>query len=341
MADKAKQRGTGRLGRTLRALAIMVGIGIVLTVWNAFNLRRDVASAVGPQSEAQKQFLVGAADRPDIAVFFKNLLPEQRLAMAQAIGRYDDPKLPLLVGKLLGDFDPEARKALTASMVHLVGTQPEPVAQQLKEKGSFQQIGVFSALRTAGPSVLPLVAKQLSVGDARPNVIAFMVESGKPSIPILIPYLDDASNDVKLAAAEALGKLRAREATSKLVELYSVAEPEPKAQYLAALSGIGDPTQESLMASILGNALSPVAQRASAALGLGRIANSSSVSTLWRYANEPETAVRESAIAGLVLAGDISLSGTQGSPENRLSVAADLRSATADKVIEDGLKDPA
>ncbi|RYG48312.1 hypothetical protein EON79_04850 [bacterium] len=341
MASAAKQRSTGRLGRTLRALAIIVGIGVVLAVWNAYNLRKDVATATGPQSEAQKQFLVGAADRPDIAVFFKNLLPEQRLAMAQAIGRYDDPKLPIVVGKLLGDFDVEARKALTTSLIQLVKTQPEAVAQQLKEKGSFQQIGVFTALRTTGPSSLPLVAKQLSVGDARPNVIAYLVEQGAPSIPVLLPYLDDANNDVKLAAAEALGKLRAREATAKLVQLYNAAEPEPKAQYLAALSGIGDPTQEPLMARILGNEASPVAQRTSAALGLGRIANPGSVATLWRYVDEQETAVRESAIAGLVLAGDLSLEGKEGSAADRLAVAAGLRSAKADEVIRASFADPA
>lgn len=341
MAESAKQRGTGRLGRTLRALAIIVGIGVLLAVWNSYNLRRDIALAAGGEGSAQKTFLVEAADRPDIAVFFKNLTPEQRLAMSEATGRYDDPKLPVLVGKLLADFDPQARKALTASLVRLAKTQPLAVAEQLNQKGSFQQLAVFEALRSAGPSVLPMVAKQFSVADARPNVIAYTVEQGAPSIPELLPYLDDKDKDIKLAAADALGKLRAREATAKLVELYKTAEPDPKAQYLASLSGIGDPTQEGLMAGILNDESAPIAQRASAALGLGRIGDPSAIRTLWSHTEDQETTVRESSVSGLVLAGDPSLEIGQGTPANRLAVASGIQSAKADAVIRAALNDPA
>ncbi|CAN5628752.1 hypothetical protein BH11ARM2_BH11ARM2_05590 [soil metagenome] len=340
MAETAKGRRTGRLGRTLRALAIIVAIGVALALWNSYSLRRDIANATGPQGEAQKSFFVNAADRPDIAVFFKNLTPEHRMEMSQAIGRYDDPKLPILVGKLLADFDADARKALATSLVHLAKTQPEAVAQQLNQKGSFQQIGVFEALKSAGPSILPLVAKQLSVADARPGVIQYMVDQGAASIPVLQPYLDDKDKDVKLAAADALGKLRAREATAKLVELYQTAEPDPKAQYLAALSGIGDPTQEGLMTSILSDSTSPIAQRASAALGLGRIATPSAISTLWRHTEDSETTVHDSAVSGLILAGDASLESGNGSPTNRLAVASGLQSPQADGVIGRAMDDP-
>jgi hypothetical protein len=144
------------------------GLGVVLAVTNAITAQNDVRMATGTVGDAQKRFFVEAADRPDIAIFFKGLAPDQRLKMSQSVGEYDDPKIAVLIGKLLADFDFVAREALTDSLVKLVKKQPKAVAEQLALKGSFQQLAVAKALATLGPTSAPFAAATLTNADAKP-----------------------------------------------------------------------------------------------------------------------------------------------------------------------------
>ncbi|MDX2065882.1 MAG: hypothetical protein SFX74_09090, partial [Fimbriimonadaceae bacterium] len=246
-------------------------LGVVLAAYSSVTQIRDVGLATGATGPDQRAFFIAAADRPDIAVFFKGLKPQERLKMARQLGEYDDPKIAVVIAKLLGDFDVEARKVLTASLTRLARTQPAAVAEQLKEKGSFQQYGVSEALRSQGESVLPAVVTTLANGDARPNAVAYLVAAGPPAIPLLVPKLDDANKDVVLAAADALGKLRARAASPRLVALYRAALPDDRTSYLTALAGLGDPATEPIFQSIAQSDREPNPIRAQAALGLGRI----------------------------------------------------------------------
>lgn len=331
----------GRLGRTIVALASMILLGVVLATLNVFTSRRDLALATGPQGEAQRQWLVEAADRPDIAQFFKKLPHEQRVAMAQAVARYDDAPLAKLSGLLLADFDADARAFLTEGLKKVAAAHPEAVAEQLKQKGSFQVLGVSEALRTQGERVVPGVVAMLANGDARPSAVAYLVRAGEPSVPALLPKLDDENKDVRLAAADALGQLRSRTAVAPLLKKLDVAPVEERPAYLAALAAVGDPSTEGLMASTLRDPQAPLAERAPAALGLGRIGGPAAARLLWQFAPSDEPAISTAALAALGAVGPAALEVPNVPPLLRVRVAAVVPGPVGDAAIRNGLAAPA
>jgi len=353
MERKAKpKRPQSRLARTLRSLAYISIFGIVLAAYNAFSLGRDTGIATGAPNDGQRAFFIAAADRPDMPVFYKGLTPEQRLAIARNVANYDDPKIPKLIGVLLGDFDAEARAELAKSLTQLAPKQPKSVAEQLALKGSFQRLAVFDSLRSIGNEALPHVVEMLANADARPNAIAFLVEAGPAAIPLLLPKIDDESADVRVAAADALGKLRAVEAVDRIVELYRqseidvAAKPEEqplldaRATYMTALGGIAAPQSREFLSSIAQNPEIAPSLRSQASLGLGRLGGSDAIQILWRLSSADEPEIRDGARSALRIAGDEALKTTNVGAAERLFVAAGIESPLADQVILSALNDP-
>ena len=330
----------GRLGRTIVALGAMCLLGALLATLNVFTSRRDLSLATGPRSEAQRQWLVDAADRPDIAQFFKKLPHEDRVTMAKAIGRYDDAPLAKLSGLLLADFDAEARAALTDALKRVAAAHPDAVAEQLKLKGSFQTLGVSEALRTQGARAVPAVVKMLANGDARPSVVAYLVKEGPSSVPSLIPALEDASPDVRHAAADALGQLRATAAVGALSKQLAAAPSEERPFYLAALAAVGDPSSEALMSATLRNPALPLAERTPAALGLGRIGSPEAIRLLWDFAPSDEPALATAALAALGTVGAPALADVQRPLLLRVRVASVVEGPEADAALRLGLRTP-
>lgn len=318
----------------------MAGLGAALAVYNVVTNNRDVSLAIGSPGTAQEQFFVDAAERPDIAVFFKNLKPSQRLKMSQNIGRYDDPQLAKLIGKCLGSFDADARAALTQSLAHVARVHPKEVAEQLALPGSFQQLAVSSALKEAGPDALPMVAERLTNGDARPNAVAYLVAAGKASVPSLMAMLGHKDKDVRVAAADALGKLRAREAVPAIVNLYQSSTGDEKNGYLASIAGIGDPSTEPLLEAVIKSGSTAIPQRAQAALGLGRIGSSTAIKLLWTFVEDDHQQLRQSAVTALQIGGDRSLANTSAPKERLLEVAEGIHTPAADQVLRSALANP-
>jgi len=345
MADHEKptqrRRRTGRLARTVRSLVIIIAIGMGLALFNLYSNTRDVRIATGPPDAAQRAFFVASAERPDIPLFFKSLSPAQRITMAQRLGQHPHPKVVELVGKCLGTFDADARKALTDSLASLARTHPGDVAKLLSVPGSFQQLAIATALRSVGPDVLPAVAAQLSEGPARPNAVAYLVATGPAAIPPLLALLDSDKPEVRSAAADALGKLGAREAVPQLRTMYGKSTGDERLAAMTALAGIGDPTTEPLMTQALSDEALSVPQRTQAALGLGRIGTPTAVATLWKYAQDPDTQLREGAMSALPLASDNALRSPSALPEKLVSVAAGVSTPFADQLIARSLQIPA
>jgi HEAT repeats len=304
---KAGPFASGRLKRTVRSLIAISLVGVSLAGYSIFALRRDIQIATSPISEDQHHFFVDAASRPDVALFFKNLTPDQKLVMAKRIGAYEDSNLLGLISQLLGTFDEQARKELTNSLTILGAKFPEKLAEQLKTAGSLQQLSIVKALRTVGPHATPFVAKQFSVADARPNASSYLVSLGPESIPVLLPILADKDKDVRLSAADALGKLGARAAVATLVSLYRSSTGDEQAGYLSAIAGIGDPSTEPLLTSVTNDQTLATPRRAQAMLGLGRIGTRTAVSVLWSLATADDAELHSSMISGLQLGGIQSL----------------------------------
>jgi hypothetical protein len=315
-------------------------LGIGLATLNVVSTRHDLSMATGPKGQAQREWFIDASERPDIAAFFKKLSHVDRLKMSKAIGRYDDAALAKLVGKLLADFDADARRELTHSLLPIAAAHPEAVANQFTQKGSFQTLGISTALRPQGAKVLPAVADMLANGDARPAASAYLVGSGDAAIDVLIAKLNDASDDVKLAAADALGQLRAKRALPRLLRLLEEGKPEQRPLYLAAIGAIGDPSSEQFLAKILADSSLPVSERTPVALGLGRIGGTSEVPLLWRYAQSDDPALATAAQSALSTIGPSALLARDVSPPVLVSVASAMRSPDGDDAIRNALDVP-
>jgi hypothetical protein len=321
----------------MRTLILISLLGVGLGFYNAYTARRDEQLATGPNSENQRRFFVEAAERPDLEAFFKSLKGEERVAMARNIGRYRDPELASLIGKVLGDFDPKARTELTRSLATIAQAHPDKVAEQLKLTGSFQSLGVTRALKTVGPSAIPLVVKQLEVGDARNNAVAYLVGEGEKAVPPLIESLKHENADVRKAAADALGKIGSHTAVPALTAKYGSSTGDEQIVYLAALSAIGAPESEALFVRNLANDKSPLTWRALAALGLGRIGSPHAASVLWKYAEHPDLDFQAQIISALQLAGDASLRSPERKPSLVTEVAHRVDTPLAESLIRQGL----
>jgi len=326
---------------TVRSLLVMCGAGALLAVLASVTQRRDIELATGPSSASQESFFINAADRPDINTFFQKLTPAQKLAMSSNIGRYSDAVLAKLCAKLLSDFDPRARTALTNSLAKVAQAHPEAVAVELKEQGSFQELGVIQALRTLGPPAIPLVAKQLSVTDARPNAVDYLGGSGPEAVPIVLTYLQSPDQAVRIAAAEVLGQLRAKEAVEPLTQMLASSKDTEKTDALSAISEIADPSSEPLLTGILSDSSQTAALRIQAALGLGRIGTASAATKLWKLAGDYDLELRQGIYSALVLCPDVALASPGPTLAMKLQVAKRVNDAAADAIVRQALQDPA
>ncbi len=336
--SRPQRRSGGRIGRIVRSLLVIGLIAIILGSWSAYTTRRDIAVVTGPPGKAQADFFRAAADRPDIATFFKKLEPGQRLRMAQNLAHHRAPELAKLIGLLLADFDPQAREALTASLAELAKAHPEAVAAELKHKGSFQSLAVARALRQAGPAAVKAVAERLRVAETRPNAIAFLVAAGPPAVPFCCPCSKTKTKTCDWRHRTRSGSCVPGRPWRLWSRSTGAAEGDERLGYLTALSGIGAKETEALMAEALRDERLPGPQRAQAALGLGRIGTPSAARLLWSYTRSEDAALRASAISALQLAGDVALGGGSGDPATALEVAAAVPTPLAERFVARALR---
>ena len=318
----------------------MIALGIALALLNVYTSRRDLALATGPPSVTQRRWLIDAAERPDIAQFFKGLTPERKLGMARAIGRYDDAPLAKLCGLLLADFDEEARAILVSDMKRIAAAHPEAVAAQLVLKGGFQTLGVSEALRSQGSIALPDVAAMLDDADARPTAVDYLVKSGEAAVPPLLKRLDDPKPEVRLAAADALGGLRASAAVAPLLKRLADAAPDERTAYLTAISAIGDPSTASLLESILEEGTRPLPERTAAAVGLGRVGGIDAARSLLPFATSDEPVLATAAQAALTAVGSVALTVPNTPFAVRIRLAGRLEGDLADATLRNALAAP-
>jgi hypothetical protein len=131
--------------------------------------------------------------------------------------------------------------------------------------------------------------------------------------------------------------LGAKEAVEPLLsKLANTSGPEHDA-YLSGLADIGDSRAESVLQAAIENGNADKSARLLA--GLGRIATPSSIRRLKMICLNGKKDLRQAALEGLILAGDLALTAIKG-PALRLEIAARLHSAQADQAIAQALSDP-
>lgn len=336
----AERRGASQLARTMRSMIVIALIGGSLAAFNTVSTRRDVGLATANTSNEQRDFFAQSALRPDLELFYKALSSPQRVKMARQLGEYNDGRMAKVIGILLGTFDPDARTALSQSLDRLAKTQPDDVSAQLSLTGSFQFLAVSHALRSVGKDAIPKVAERLSDATTRENALTFLVDSGEAAVPSLEAKLDSSDKDVRLAAADALGKLAAKSSVPKLASLYGKATEAEKLAYLSAISSIGDPSSEGILTAALRDDSLTIPQRSQAGLGLGRIGSASAVATLAPFTDNPDRQFQESIYSALSLAGATALTSQELSIETRTRVAVGIQGEQADQFLASAIKTP-
>lgn len=327
-------------GRAWKVLAILIVFAAGLVLYGNWTLQRQIAIATGPVNDAQRQFIVEAADRPEIESFFrKNLKREQKLAFARNLGEHAVPEGVKVIVKLLTEFDPEVRRTLTDSLVRLAQTQGEALRPELDKGSSFQRLAVFEALRSLGPEGARIAAGGLAEAGTRNNAAAFLVEQGAVGEPYLLRALDGETPEERILAAESLAKLRSRAAVSKLLAVSERAETEGERDAaFAALATIADPSLAPLLTARLNDARAPRPLLAQAAIGLGRTKDAEGVRRLWQIALGDDLFLREAAIEGLREAGDVSLElAPPDAGALKIAVAGGIESNLANETLRNGL----
>jgi HEAT repeat protein len=337
VSRKRPARTGGSPLRGLKPLGLLALLAIGLAGWNAYRNASDVRLATGPVQPDQLQFFLASIDRPDTPTFFKGLEPHQRRLYAENLSRHDDPRLADLIGILLADFDAGARGALTRALAIQASRHPEAVAQQLKHAGSFQRLSVFEVLSGLGAAATPVVAKMLEGGTTRANASAYLVTRGREAVPPLLGLLEHEDVDVRLAAADALGKIRAPEAAVPITARLRTSTQDEFSAYLGALSAIGDPRSETLLLKIVEDPKGKPAFRAQAALGLGRIGTPGASAAVWELSRAEEPEVRAAAWDALALCGDAALTSPSRRPDDLLRVAGTVRTALSQSILGDAL----
>lgn len=224
------------------------------------------------------------------------------------------------VRALLGLARKERRVFLSQALAAIArqdGTDSLHLRRLLAQTPAHEVAGVLKALARlegdAGVCHLDVLAGHRSAA-ARLQLVQFVREQGPACGSALVPLLSDADLDVRLAAAEAAGELRAREALGALCELARVERGwgrrrRVKLAAIAALREIGDPAAvpalrevlegEGLLGRLLGSQA-----RAAAAGALAVVGGRGAREALAQGARAWPRPVRQAARAGLrALAG--------------------------------------
>ena len=169
--------------------------------------------------------------------------------------------------------------------------------------------GGIGPLPNVTQAVLAIIKKE---GDARGpggNVLSSsrFLEAGvrAVSVPALIGYLGDKDNGVRSGAADALGKIGDESAVQPLITLLNAPDTTPDLKRVAtgAIALIAAPSCEPSLTDAVTNVAADNDARAQAALGLGKIATPSAISTLVRALNDDDLKLRSAVVVALAQAG--------------------------------------
>ncbi len=294
--------------RSGHGLLALILVAASLLAYGSWSTSQEGTLASGPISADQRAHFLELGGRPDALLFFRSLSASGRIAMSRNIGAYGDPRLARLAAILLESFDPSARGALEETLTALARIDPYAVAQQMARPSSFQRVAIFRALRRSGPSAVPAVVSQLGSADGSSAAVEWLVQADPSVVPALLEALRSERPEQLIAAAEALGTMRATHAAVPLSRLYRSSTGTERTSYMQALAAIGAPSSESLLLSALDDSTSAPSTQNWVALGLGRIGSKRAIQALWTLAASRDPRNVRSASEGLALCGDRALS---------------------------------
>lgn len=179
------------------------------------------------------------------------------------------------------------------------------------KRASFVRLATFAILLALGLSGCSRTVDDVANWKAKGNV------------PKLIKALQDPKMEVRLAAAEALGELKAPEAVDALAALFNDAEEEVLVAAVQALASIGTESITTPMIAAL--KLDPTPARLTAAETLGVLKAASAIDPLAEALNDSDESVQCAAATSIGQIGDekgsAPLAGKLDAPSEKLKMA--------------------
>jgi HEAT repeat protein len=283
----------GKLGDPQAVPALIKALGDWGDWWSE-DVRAAAAWALGKLGDPQAvPALIQALGDSDSAV---------RRAAAEALGAIGDPQaVPALI-QALGDRGSDVRRAAAEALGAIGDPQAVPPLSVWAHAG---EDAARDALQTLGHPMLDLpqaVAQVVAQGAwgvliralTCTQVREVVVGLGAPAVPALIQALGDWSENVRRAAAEALGKLGDPQAVPPLIQALGDRSENVRRAAAEALGKLGDPQAVPALIEALGDwgDLWSENVRRAAAEALGKLGDPQAVPPLSVWAHAGEDAAR-------------------------------------------------
>lgn len=228
--------------------------------------------------------------------------------------------------ELLKDKELTVRARVTKSLILLGKNHIKLFVPEMKNPDANVSAGAKDALVGIGPIVIPYVHPVVKEPDLRGPALDVLTRLKEPSVPVLVELLVKGDQDVRMGAADSLGKVGSKKATPALLK----ATRDIKAVRRIAISSlctICDPRSEDLLVEVLSQNKDDGEIRARAARALSVIGGPRSISTLTGALGDWDLKVRTSVISGLQRIGPSAVKLVMAAMKN--SGSQDVRRAGA------------
>jgi len=204
---------------------------------------------------------------------------------------------------LLKDADAGVRTEVTTALTAIGGNHVGVLVPAMKDSDINVNGGAASALVGIGPKVIPQVQKAAKDPTLRGPAIGVLIRIGAPTVPAVVELLSEDDQDLRMAAADALGKIGSKDGTTALLKSTGDIAAVRRVA-ISSLYSICDPRSTDLLVEVLGKTTDDGEVRARAARALSVIGGGKALSALVGALGDLDLKVRTSVITGLQRMGD-------------------------------------
>ncbi len=233
----------------------------------------------------------------------QEMKPEERITAAQAVKSIGGEQAVRQLLGLLKDADANVRTQVTAALSEIGGEHIAVLIPSLKDSDANVSAGASNALIAIGPKVIPQVQTAAKDGSLRGPAMNVLIKIGPPSVPAVIDLLDEDDQDLRMAAADALGKIGSKDATPALLKSTGDIAAVRRVA-VSSLCAICDPRSTDLLVEVLSQTRDDGEVRARAARALSVIGGGRAISALVGALGDMDQKVRTSVITGIQRLGD-------------------------------------
>ena len=228
----------------------------------------------------------------------------------------------------LRDAETTLHTKIVAVLKVLANNSMDILVPAMKDPDVFVGIGVKDTLVAIGAKVIPEMKRAALEEDLRPHAFEVLQRIGEPSVLTLITLLNNKDQNIRMAAAAALGVVAKKSATLALMEATKDVEAVRRLA-VSSLCAICDPRSTDVLVYVLSHTTDDGEVRARSARALSIIGGPKALNALVGALADLDLKVQSSVITGLQHIGGpavkpISSAIAAGNPETRRSGAATL-----------------